>query len=237
MQGALPATAAFEESGLSAARNAAQTEARAQPALPAPVSATPEQRVLPAAPAPAVGLQQREWQENSSSRKSDTTGIATGISLTADSVRSESAGLRPDAPASAVQLSGEVARQIFQAHNRNLSHLRMQLNPEELGQLDLRMRVDGDRVHVAIVAQHAVARDLLESQLPQLRALLQEGGFELGDVDVRHQGGGGRDGYSPDSQPGQTTTTGQLAADTAAGADAAANPTNDSQARLIDAFA
>ncbi len=60
------------------------------------------------------------------------------------------------------------------------------------------------RTHVAFTAQHAGVRDALEGQMPRLRAMLEEAGLSLGNVDVAHSGsrGAGDSGtarsYSPD---------------------------------------
>ena len=153
--------------------------------------------------------------------------------LGTDATRAENPWLRAELNGQSQQLGQQVARQILFAHNQNLSQMRMQLNPEELGQLDLRLRIEGDRVHVAIVAQHNGAREILEAQLPQLRSLLEEGGFELGDVDVRHQGG---DGASDRGAHSALTShkQGVREAEGASVADSAAPPP---KLGIIDAFA
>lgn len=150
-----------------------------------------------------------------------------------ETARVENSWLRPEPNGQFQQLGQQVARQILFAHSQNLSQMRMQLNPEELGQLDLRLRIDGERVHVAIVTQQNGARDILEAQLPQLRSLLEQGGFELGDVDVRHQGDdGARDrsaeGAHASRQPGIGEAEEAPAADSTA---------PSMQQGIIDAFA
>lgn len=164
-------------------------------------------------------------------RQSDIATLATSAS--AETTRPESAGLRAEASVQSAQIPAQLARQILHSHTQNLSELRMQLKPEELGQLDLKLRVEGERVHVAIVTQQPGVRELLEAQLPQLRSLLQEGGFQLGDVDVRQQGG-----KSGDQSAAETPERLGAVADQADEANVPSrthNPGNSSG--IIDAFA
>ncbi len=158
--------------------------------------------------------------------------VAAPAPLGSELARLEGVLTRAEATGSE-QLSLALARQVLSMSAQSLSQLRVQLNPEELGHLDIRLRVDGERVHVAIVTQQTTARDLLEVQLPQLRQLLEDGGLELGDVDVRQHGSGGerreqRGEFAagpPDTQPAVTERQ-----------DAAPSPVPQHD-RLIDAFA
>jgi flagellar hook-length control protein FliK len=116
-------------------------------------------------------------------------------STAAETIRSEAGVLRADPSAAMTALPAQLARQVLHSHAQNLSELRLQLKPEELGSIDLKLRVDGDRVHVAMVTAQPGVRELLETQLPQLRQMLEQGGLQLGDVDVTQ-----RDANTPDEQ-------------------------------------
>jgi len=84
---------------------------------------------------------------------------------------------------------GEAAETLVQRMLQNqaqqLSSIRFQLRPVELGHLDVQMQWRGDQLQLAFTAQQAAARDLIESYLPQLRQLMQDMGLQLAGVDVR----------------------------------------------------
>ena len=63
--------------------------------------------------------------------------------------------------------------------------VRVTLVPEELGAIDLRMRVDAqNRVHMVIMTETDAARDLLNRQMSQLRDALERQNMEFGEVTV-----------------------------------------------------
>lgn len=60
----------------------------------------------------------------------------------------------------------------------------LKLNPANLGSIDVKLRMNDERVHVTFVAQHAATRDALEQALPRLRESFIENGLEFADADV-----------------------------------------------------
>lgn len=96
--------------------------------------------------------------------------------------------------------------------NQNVQMAELRLNPPNLGPLEVRLQVDGDRTHINFVAPQAAVREALDAALPRLREMFAEGGLNLGDVTVSHQdarqagdqGGRGTDGSGRDT--GETGT-------------------------------
>lgn len=73
---------------------------------------------------------------------------------------------------------------------------RLELNPPDLGPLEVRVRFEGEHARVHLVADLPAAREALESGLPRLRELLQQAGIGLLDVSVeRHAPGSREPGY------------------------------------------
>ena len=85
--------------------------------------------------------------------------------------------------------------------DQKIGHAHIRLNPEDLGPVDVRLQMNGDKVHASFSSPHVDVRHALESSLPRLRELLGEQGFQLAHADVGHQNGG--DG-SPSAQSGGT---------------------------------
>ncbi|KAA8992396.1 flagellar hook-length control protein FliK [Stenotrophomonas cyclobalanopsidis] len=85
--------------------------------------------------------------------------------------------------------------------DQKIGHAHIRLNPEDLGPVDVRLQMNGDKVHASFSSPHVDVRHALESSLPRLRELLGEQGFQLAHADVGHQNRG--DG-SPSAQAGGT---------------------------------
>ncbi len=74
--------------------------------------------------------------------------------------------------------------------NQNIQVAELRLNPPNLGPLEVRLQMDGDRTHINFVTPQAAVRDAVDAALPRLREMFAEGGLSLGDVTVSHQGAG-----------------------------------------------
>lgn len=117
--------------------------------------------------------------------------------------------------------------------SQDVREARIQLNPRELGPVDVTITLRDDKASVMFQAQHAVTREALEAELPRLRSMLQEQGFEQLDVNVgrddgrefagNHEGGSG----DADAHAGDETRADALQ-------DAARQPL---ERRLVDHYA
>ncbi|MBO1747172.1 flagellar hook-length control protein FliK [Stenotrophomonas indicatrix] len=79
--------------------------------------------------------------------------------------------------------------------DQKIGHAHIRLNPEDLGPVDVRLQMNGDKVHASFSSPHVDVRQALESSLPRLRELLGEQGFQLAHADVGQQ-------HSDDGTPG-----------------------------------
>jgi flagellar hook-length control protein FliK len=71
---------------------------------------------------------------------------------------------------------------------QKVGHAHIRISPAELGPVEIRMRLDGERVHADFSSGQAEVRQALESSLPKLREMLASQGFALGQADVGHHG-------------------------------------------------
>lgn len=75
----------------------------------------------------------------------------------------------------------------------NIQQAQIQLNPRELGPIDIKISMQHDQTHVNFVAHHAATRDAIEAAIPRLRDMMSEQGLNLGQADVsQHSFGDGR---------------------------------------------
>ena len=79
--------------------------------------------------------------------------------------------------------------------DQKIGHAHIKVTPNDLGTVEIHLRLDGDRVHADFSSAQAEVRQALESSLPRLRDMLGQHGFQLAHADVGHQ-------HAPPSQGG-----------------------------------
>lgn len=75
--------------------------------------------------------------------------------------------------------------------DQKIGHAHIRLSPDDMGPVDVRLQLNGDKVHASFSSPHVDVRQALESSLPRLRELLGEQGFQLAHADVGHRAPGG----------------------------------------------
>ena len=82
------------------------------------------------------------------------------------------------------RFSPVMKQQLITMVSQGMQHAEIRLDPPELGQLMVRIQVQGDQTQVQFqVAQHQT-RDLIEQAIPRLKELLSEQGMQLTDSQV-----------------------------------------------------
>ncbi len=80
---------------------------------------------------------------------------------------------------------------------QGIQEAHIQVNPRDMGPIEVRVSVQNDQASVAFAAQNAGARDAIESALPRLREMLADSGLNLVQSEVSQQSpqerGDGRD--------------------------------------------
>ncbi len=132
-------------------------------------------------------------------------------------------------PALGARLVTMVANDVQQA--------RIQLDPPELGSLEIRMQVQNDQASVQVSAQSHQVKDVLDNSAQRLRDALAAEGIELSEFSVSADSGGqGRDGASDNSDGSNAGFAGGSGAEgeEVVGINQAHTPAPDS---LLDTFA
>jgi flagellar hook-length control protein FliK len=105
---------------------------------------------------------------------------------------------------------------------------KLQVNPPQLGPIELRISVQGDHAQVWMTTHSAVARDALESSSPKLREMLNAQGFGQVSVDISQRSFHDRSAYTPpyqrDSAGDRSRAVTPAAATTAASMTAGSGP-------------
>jgi flagellar hook-length control protein FliK len=103
---------------------------------------------------------------------------------------------------------GAIGERIMWMVQGDQQFARLQLNPPQLGPLEVRVSVNHDQTSVSFLASHAVVREALEAALPRLREMFDQQSMQLVRADVsdpgtQHGGSGtGRSSESREAAPG-----------------------------------
>jgi flagellar hook-length control protein FliK len=84
-------------------------------------------------------------------------------------------------------LGDDLGQRILWLSGNRLRGAEIQLDPPELGALQVQVHAHRDGASVHFVTQTAAARDAVEASLPRLREMLENSGLNLLDVNVAHQ--------------------------------------------------
>jgi flagellar hook-length control protein FliK len=107
-----------------------------------------------------------------------STGTTTGTDPTPTPTLKVSQSV--DTPEFAQGLADGVSMMV----GNNLTSAKLQVNPAQLGPIDVRITVQGNQAQVSLTAHSAVTRDALESSSSKLREMLGAQGFAQVNVDI-----------------------------------------------------
>jgi flagellar hook-length control protein FliK len=107
-----------------------------------------------------------------------------------------------------------VVDRVMWLSSQNLKSAEIQLDPQELGRLEVRIEMNKDQTQVTFLSPHAGVRDALEGQMVRLREMFSQQGMNLVDVNVSDQSlargwqGGGEGQSSRNGFSGETADAG-----------------------------
>lgn len=109
------------------------------------------------------------------------------------------------------QWAGELEARVQWLAGSNLRSAEIQLDPPELGPLQVQVQSHRDGASVHFTTHSATVRDLVEQSLPRLREMLESSGMNLLDVNVAQQQGGRGQRDAPVALPGIAAAQGESA--------------------------
>ena len=89
----------------------------------------------------------------------------------------------------------------------NQQEATIQLDPEELGGMNIRVSMQADQMNVSFQVQNSQAKDLLENAMGKLKEMLAEQGIALGDSQVSQEQSSSQDGSGGDHMAGSQSMT------------------------------
>lgn len=111
----------------------------------------------------------------------------------------------------------EVGANLVWMTDSKVHQAKLQMNPPDLGPLDVHISVHNDHTNVVFNAHHVATHEALQQELPRLRTMLVDNGFASVDVNVSQgqQGWSGNTGDGRNGQSGPRWTIAGIDGDTA----------------------
>jgi flagellar hook-length control protein FliK len=116
--------------------------------------------------------------------------------------------------------------------DQKIGHAHIKVSPGELGMIEVRLRMDGDRIHADFSSAQPEVRQALEGSLARLREMLGEHGFQLAHADVGH-----RQDAQTSARHGGDANGGESGPGSAGDEPHLPHPINTSARGLLDAYA
>lgn len=114
-----------------------------------------------------------------------------------------------DSPAFASQLSQHIGALVKQ----DLQQARIQVSPQGMGPIDIKLQVSNGVVDVNFAVQHPATVHAIQQTLPQLDSLMSAQGLQLGQAQVGQQSAGQTYGQDASDQPSNDRSPGTMALD------------------------
>lgn len=106
-----------------------------------------------------------------------------GLQLASD-VPGHKSEARVSVPFNQAGWNENLGRQLTLLISKNFDSAQIQLEPPELGPLQVRFQIQNEQVSLQFVSQHSIVRDAVEQTLARLQEMFSEEGLDLVDVNV-----------------------------------------------------
>lgn len=206
-----PLTSALPSSGSGQQALAGQEKAPAQSGYQ-PV-AQPADNSLPAGAAVAPALAASAEKQDIASSASSTSPTATIAPVVGSHVASQPAATVATAPVLSQPLGTSEWQQTLSQHitlftRQGQQTAELHLHPEDLGQVQISLKLDDNQAQLQMVSAHSHVRAALEAALPMLRTSLAENGIQLSQSSVSSESFAGQQ-QSSSQQQHQASRSGQ----------------------------
>ena len=79
-------------------------------------------------------------------------------------------------------LARQISQKIAYSHRRGVHRLKMNLNPVDMGRLDIELKVQGDQLVAHIRAENRATYEALTGEIESLKTALAESGLEISNL-------------------------------------------------------
>lgn len=146
-------------------------------------TATVSEPVLPKK-IPEKGLPTGLGHNQPESSLTPPTGVPSAEAAVNPAQISQAAPVWQNSPVNPADIIDQVRVQILQGSKSGEKKITMQLQPPELGKMSIELSLSDKQIEARIYTEHQVVREVVLSQIEQLRSQLAQEGWNLNKVDV-----------------------------------------------------
>lgn len=149
-----------------------------------------------------------ETDVNTSSTVSEGGEMDHSKVITAGELSMRTSGTTVAKPAEPVMQASQFAKEMTQfvvnkldiVQQKGFSEATISLRPEHLGKLDVQITLQNGQLVARFMTEHAMAKDMLEQQMTQLRTSLQSQGIQVERIEVTQSSSLGSEMYHDDGR-------------------------------------
>lgn len=185
-------------------------------AAPAARSAQPNNEPLVETKTLAINNMENSSRDAAANNISPATTLTTPTFSSATVATPATAQIAvPVAPQISAQLGSQEWQQAVSQHitlftRQGQQSAELRLHPEDLGQIQISMKLDDNQAQLQMVSAHSHVRAALEATLPNLRLALAETGIQLGQSSISSESFAGQQqqqsGQNPQQSPRSAST-------------------------------
>ncbi|MFG6062531.1 flagellar hook-length control protein FliK [Enterobacter ludwigii] len=149
---------------------------------------TPAANTAPLMAQPAVPVSSEAIVTAEMSATSSVSAVALPAAVRASVAHAPQQVVTVNHPPETPEWKQSVSQHIALFSRNGLHSAEIRLHPEELGSLQISLRLQQDQAQIHIVSEHAHIRHAMEQAMPQLRAAMAESGIQLGQANVSAEG-------------------------------------------------
>ncbi|MEH0884596.1 flagellar hook-length control protein FliK [Enterobacter sp. UNJFSC 003] len=149
---------------------------------------TPAANTAPLMAQPAVPVSSEAIVTAEMSATSSVSAVALSAAVRASVAHAPQQVVTVNHPPETPEWKQSVSQHIALFSRNGLHSAEIRLHPEELGSLQISLRMQQDQAQIHIVSEHAHIRHAMEQAMPQLRAAMAESGIQLGQANVSAEG-------------------------------------------------
>lgn len=149
---------------------------------------TPAANTAPLMAQPAAPVNSEAMVTAEMSATSSVSAVALPAAVRASVAHAPQQVVTVNHPPETPEWKQSVSQHIALFSRNGLHSAEIRLHPEELGSLQISLRMQQDQAQIHIVSEHAHIRHAMEQAMPQLRAAMAESGIQLGQANVSAEG-------------------------------------------------
>ncbi|MEO3739963.1 flagellar hook length control protein FliK [Kosakonia sp. WA-90] len=160
----------------------------------------------------AAALASRKETDNAVQQTTNTTASIAPVTTTTSAAQASTPVAAPviSAPLGSHEWQQNLSQHVTLFTRQGQQSAELRLHPEELGQVQISIKLEDNQAQLQMVSAHSHVRQALEAALPVLRTSLAESGIQLGQSNISSESFAGQQQHSSQQQQASRSGSGNL---------------------------